>query len=119
MAKNVDITLLTKLSQEALAEVKAMRGEIKVVRDLANGTFEYLRKMEQRHEQRFIGIDQRIAGVDQRLVGIDQRITDLKDDLELMIKAELGGRFANFETKLDERLARIEQRLPNGKGEAE
>ena len=118
MTDNVDITLLAKLSQETLTAVQAMRRELADARALARETFEYMRKMESRHEQRFIGVDQRIAGVDQRLVGIDQRITDLKDELELIIKAEIGGRLTNFENKLDERLANIEKHL-NGAGSRE
>jgi|SoiMethySBSTD1v2_1073268.scaffolds.fasta_scaffold62215_3 hypothetical protein len=118
MAQNVDITMLAKLCQETLAETKAARRELGDVRVMAEQTVEYLRNMEKRHETRFTiidkgfhAVDQRIAVVDQRLSGIDQRITDLKDDLELIIRAELSGRLTNFETKIDERLARIEQRL--------
>jgi hypothetical protein len=32
----------------------------------------------------------------------------LKDELELMIKGDIGGRLTNFENRLDERLACIE-----------
>jgi hypothetical protein len=49
-----------------------------------------------------------------------RRIVEQRDDLELMIKAELMGRPGHFETQLDHRLARIEDRVaalehrPNG-----
>ena len=92
MAENVDLTLLAKLARENLAETKPLRRELTDVRTLALQTSDYVRKMEQR---------------------LDARIVGVRDDLELMLKSELMGRLAHFETRignlLDQRLALIEK----------
>lgn len=133
MANNVDITLLAKLCQDALAETKAMRLDLAAVQQLAVRTADVLVKMEQRNEARFAAlearfgtvddrftalearlntrfsaIDSRFAAVDGRLRGIDLRIGDLRDGLELTIKTELMSALGNFETKM---LALIDRRL--------
>jgi hypothetical protein len=129
MAENVDITLLAKICQDNWAETKAMRRELAEVQRLAIKTVDVLVGMEQRNEGRFAAIEARFAGiddrfsvidtrfaavdsrfiaVDSRLRGIDQRITDLKDDLQLMIKRELMGALGNFETRM---AALIEERV--------
>jgi hypothetical protein len=136
MAENVDITLLAKLCQDTLAETKAIRRELADVQRLAVKTVDVLSLMERRNEARFNAvetrfaaiderlaaiegrfgvadtrfpaIDSRFAGVDARLRGIDQRMSDLKDDLELMIKRELMSALGSFETRM---VGLIEERL--------
>jgi predicted RNase H-like nuclease (RuvC/YqgF family) len=61
--------------------------------------------------RRFDAVDQRIGNLDQRVDETNERISDLKDELSLMLKMELSGWAANFETRLDQRLERIENRL--------
>jgi hypothetical protein len=106
MADNVDIGLLAKLARENLSEIKAvrrdqadmrreqtdMRRQLTDVSTLAVQTAEFIRKMEQR---------------------LDARMVAVRDDLELMLKSELMGRLAHFETRIEnllhERLAIIEK----------
>jgi hypothetical protein len=106
MAENVDLTLLAALARENLTETRALRREVADVRTLALQSLDYMRRMEQR-------LDGRISGLDGRISAVDSRIGSLRDDLELMIKAELMGRLAHFETRIEtmlhERLAAIEK----------
>jgi len=85
MAENVDNTLL-------LSVLKEIRSEQNKHRELLLQTVDYMRKMEQR---------------------LDGRIVAIRDDLELMLKSELMGRLAHFETKIEnlltERIGSIEK----------
>src|SRR5262245_12385384 len=120
MTENVDLTLLAKLARDNLAETKALRGEVADVRTLSLHTVEYMRRMEQRLDTRISGVDARISDLDgrishldSRISGLDDRIVGIRDDLEIMLKSELMGRLANFETRmenlLDQRLASLEK----------
>ena len=40
-----------------------------------------------------------------QLIAINQRLSGLKDDIELMLKAELMGSLANFETRIEHLIA--------------
>ena len=44
-------------------------------------------------------------------VEIERRVSEQRDDLELMIKAELGGGLAHMQTQLEHHLRPIENRL--------
>lgn len=46
--------------------------------------------------------------LDRRISGVERRIDELKTDLELMLKSELMGRLAHFETRIEQM---VEQRL--------
>jgi uncharacterized coiled-coil protein SlyX len=118
--ENVDLSLLAKLARDNLAETKALRGEVADVRTLSLQTVDYMRRMEQRLDARIGGLDARIsdldarvANVDSRIGGLDDRLVGIRDDLEIMLKSELMGRLANFETRmehlLDQRLASLEK----------
>ena len=81
---------------------------------------------EQRDIRKELGdIRQLALGIVDQGNRTDRRIVDLKDELELMIKAELMGRLAHFETRtvdsvvraidvLDEGVRRLEQASPPG-----
>ena len=73
MAENVDNTLL-------LSVLKEIRSEQNKHGELLLQTVDYMRKMEQR---------------------LDGRIVAIRDDLELMLKSELMGRMAHFDTKIE------------------
>jgi LytS/YehU family sensor histidine kinase len=77
MAENVDNTLL-------LSVLKEIRSEQNKHRELLLQTVDYMRKMGQR---------------------LDGRIVAIRDDLELMLKSELMGRLAHFETKIENLLS--------------
>lgn len=89
MVDVVDNTLLVSL----LCDIRREQGE---QRSLLLNLVEYARKLDQRLDQ-----------VERRL---DDRIISLRDDLELMLKAELVGKLTHFETRIDERLAELESR---------
>ncbi|WP_377289032.1 hypothetical protein [Rhizobium sp. SG2393] len=42
---------------------------------------------------------------------VERRETELRDDIELMIKMEIGGSFANVQTAMEQSLARIERQV--------
>ncbi len=41
----------------------------------------------------------------------ERRISDTRAEIELMVEAELLGRLTHFETRMDERIAELEDRL--------
>ncbi len=41
---------------------------------------------------------------------LERRISETRDDIELMLKAELMGRLGNFETRFEQRLDDLERR---------
>ncbi len=41
----------------------------------------------------------------------ESRISELRDDMENMLKLEIGGALANFETRLDDKLGVMDQKL--------
>jgi len=125
MADKIDITLLAKVSQDALAETRAIRHDLTAVQALAVKTVDVLTKMAEHNEARFAAIDTRLnvidtrfaaidtrfAAVDAQLRGINQRIANLGGELQLMIKSELMTALGKFETRMVELL---ESRLPRG-----
>lgn len=42
---------------------------------------------------------------------LDRRMSELRDDIELMIKAELMGRLGHFETTIEQRLEAMADRI--------
>ena len=64
--------------------------------------------------------EQRVMRTEQRriadtLAGLSRSIEHIRDDIATAVKAELGGLFANLETRLEHRIAaEIEERLPSG-----
>ena len=80
MAETVDNSLLISLLRD-------IRKEQSEQRSLLLSAVDYMRKMEQR---------------------LDSRIGAVRDDLELMLKSELLGSLSNFKTRIDRRLAELE-----------
>ena len=79
----VSLELLARLSQQTLQETRALRKEVSDIRSLGLQTIEYARRIERRIDE------------------VERRVRDQRDDLELMIKAELGGGLANMQTQLE------------------
>jgi predicted nucleic acid-binding Zn-ribbon protein len=48
---------------------------------------------------------------DRRLEEVERRIADTRDELELVLKGELLGRLGHFETRIDEKLAQLADRV--------
>jgi predicted nucleic acid-binding Zn-ribbon protein len=100
--ERVSLELIGTILRDVQAEQRAIRAENREARGLLLSLSEQLRRL------------------DRRVDDIERRIVEQRDDLELMIKAELMGRLGHFETQIDYRLARIEDRVaalehrPNG-----
>lgn len=82
-----DLTALFRLSEQHLAETRAVRAEMR----------------EQRAEMR----EQRtlLLALADGLRRLERRQVELKDDLELMVRSELMGRTAHMETQAEHREA--------------
>ena len=48
---------------------------------------------------------------DRRFEEVERRIADTRGEIELMLKGELLGRLAHFETQIDEKLAQLSDRV--------
>lgn len=76
MSDTVDLRFLAELASQNLAELRELKTELGEVRRLTLLVSEHTHRL-------------------------DRRIGELLDDLELMIKSELMGRQAHFETRLE------------------
>lgn len=83
---NVDLGFIAKLLQKNNEEFRSLRKEVTDIRTLCIQTYDYLRRAE-RHQ------------------------SELRDDLELTIKMEVGGAIAYTQTTLEGVLARIEEKI--------
>jgi predicted RNase H-like nuclease (RuvC/YqgF family) len=90
-----------------LAAIKELQRTISSQQSLMNQIF----RNGERTEKRVDIVERRMSSLKQRINETNERISDLKDDLALTVKIELGGWATNFETKLDHRLGAIEDRL--------
>ena len=80
---NISLDFLAQQSKLQIAEVRQLRKDMADMMRLLNGTYDLTRRVERRE-------------------------TELRDDIELMIKMELGGSLANMQTTIDGALSRIE-----------
>jgi hypothetical protein len=78
----ITLEFLARLCQQTLQETRALRGEVADLRRLALQTIDYVRRL-------------------------DRRMGEQRDDLELMIKAELSGGMAYMQTQLENNLQPI------------
>lgn len=86
MADNADITLLARLAEQTLSEVRLLRKEVADVRSLSLQNTDFIRR-------------------------VDRRMGELKDDLELMLKSELMGQLTHVETRIERSLDDLSQRV--------
>jgi predicted nucleic acid-binding Zn-ribbon protein len=89
----VSLEMLQSLVQRGLDEQAALRREVGEVRSLALALADQGRRLERRFGD------------------MERRISDIRDDLELMLRAELMGRLGHFETQIEARLDGLEARL--------
>jgi hypothetical protein len=82
----VNYEALQALAQRNLEESAAIRRDYREMRALVLGMLDQNRR---------------------RFDDVERRIKDLRDDLELMIKAELMGRLGHFETQIEARIAAL------------
>jgi archaellum component FlaC len=57
-------------------------------------------------------LDDKIDRLERSIQDVKRDMHDMKDDLWIMLKSEIMGRQGNFETRVEFRLANIEDRLP-------
>lgn len=83
---NVDIQFLARQGQKAIEEMRQLRREHADMMRLVSAGHDLTRRVERRQ-------------------------SELRDDLEVMIKMELGGALANTQTAIDASMGRIEEVL--------
>ncbi len=81
--------------------------------ELFNPRFEQMNEMhrEMRQEMRemrrdFHDMQKSLLTVSRQVVNLDRRLSDVKEELEGTIKMELGGAFAQMETRLEQFIER-------------
>lgn len=79
----VSLEFLAKQAKIQMEELRLLRKDVGDMMRLLNATYELTRRVERRE-------------------------IELRDDIELMVKMELGGSLANMQTSLDASLMRIE-----------
>jgi hypothetical protein len=82
----VTLEFLARLCQQTLQEARALRKDVADVRSLSLTTIEYARRIE-------------------------RRVGEQRDDLEMMLKAELGGSLAHMQTQFENYLQPIHDRM--------
>lgn len=82
----INLEFLAKQVQTLIGESRHLRKDVNEVRQLTLQTFDFVRRVERRQ-------------------------SELRDDLEVTIKMEFGGGFANLQTALDGTLGRIEEKI--------
>lgn len=83
---NIGLDFLAKQSKLQIEELRQIRKDMADMMRLLNASYDLTRRVERRE-------------------------TELRDDIEVMIKMELGGSLANIQTTIDASLARIEQSI--------
>ncbi len=80
---NISLDFLATQSKLQIEELRQVRKDMADMMRLLNATYDLTRRVERRE-------------------------TELRDDIELMIKMEIGGSLANMQSRIDESLSRIE-----------
>jgi len=80
---NISLDFLAKQSKMQIEELRLLRKDMADMMRLLNATYDLTRRVERRE-------------------------TELRDDIELMVKMELGGSLANMKTSIENSLSRIE-----------
>jgi hypothetical protein len=93
-AGSVSLDLIGKVVLDIQGELRGLRSEQRDMRSLVLALAYQGRRIER------------------RLADVDRRFNDLRDELELMMKAELMGRLGHFETQMEHRLDALAERIP-------
>ncbi len=81
--ETVSLDFLAKQAKLQMDEMRLLRKDVGDMMRLLNGTYELARRIERRE-------------------------AELRDDIELMVKMELGGSLANMQTSIQSSLSHIE-----------
>jgi Mg2+ and Co2+ transporter CorA len=82
----ISLDFLAKQAKIQMDELRLLRKDVADMMRLVTGTYDLTRRVERRE-------------------------TELRDDIELMIKMELGGSLANIQTSIESSPSRIEQSI--------
>jgi hypothetical protein len=82
----VDLEFLARQTQKTLDETRTLKKEVADIRTLTLQTIEYGRRVE-------------------------RRLSEMRDDLELIIKTEFGGGFAHMQTTLENSIFQLAERV--------
>nr|WP_298101208.1 hypothetical protein [uncultured Shinella sp.] len=80
----ISLDFLAKQAKIQMDELRLLRKDVADMMRLVTGSYDLTRRVERRE-------------------------TELRDDIELMIKMEIGGSLANIQTSIENSLSRIEQ----------
>lgn len=84
--ETVSLDFLAKQAKSNLDETRLVRKDLADMMRLMNASYELTRRIDRRH-------------------------LELRDDMELMVKVELGGALANIQTTIEASLVRIEDNV--------
>jgi hypothetical protein len=90
----ISLDFLAQQSRLQIEELRQVRKDLADMMRQLNGTYDLTRRVERRE-------------------------TELRDDIELMVKMELGGALANMQTSIDHALSRIEASISDVAGRAQ
>lgn len=91
---SIDLQFLAKQVQTLIDETRHLRKDVSAARFLTLQTYEYARRLERKQ-------------------------TDLRDDLETMVKMEFGGGIAHLQTTIETAMHRLETRMDDLIGRVE
>jgi len=83
---NVTLDFLGRVLSEIQADQRQQRTDLSDIRSLVLAQIEYSRRVE-------------------------RRLSEVRDDLEMMFKSEIMGRFSNFEMRLERRVDELLERV--------
>jgi hypothetical protein len=91
--KQVTLEFIGKQLEKVLAEMRELRRDVTNSVTLATKNLDFSRRVERR-----------LGELDERVTQTNRRIDEIKDDLEVMFKAEIMGQLNHFETRLSRML---------------
>lgn len=86
--ETIDFSFLAKLGQRTFEELKLLHREVAEIRTLSQQSYEFVKCVERRQ-------------------------AEMRDDLELAVKMELGRSVSHLQTILEGSLAKIEDKVEN------
>jgi hypothetical protein len=98
MADDLEIPDSGKVDNKLLlSTLRDLRREQRETRDLLVSLTKHVIEMDKRFNTRLDDAEKRLSA----------RIDDLRDEVELIMKAEIMGRLANFETRIDQKIEEL------------
>ena len=98
------LEFIGKQLEKVLAEMRELRRDVSNSVTLATKNLDFSRRIERRLGELEERVTQTGHQLDERITQTGRRIDELKDDLEVMFKAEIMGQINYFETRLNRSL---------------